>query len=286
MTVHTLFPYPVYRKKLRGGIEIAYTDVGTGNETLILLHGLSGSTQVWSKNLAELSRHTRCIAVDLPGNGLSSKGDYTFSMSFYAETIFQFIESLGLQRVALLGHSMGGQISIMMTLRYPQLVNKLLLAAPAGFEYFSSTESLLFQQMFLSGQLFYTDEQQLFSGIRESFQHFPAEGTALMEALKQQLLQGNMNYYRNMVNRSVQGMLQEQVFELLPRLSCPVLACFGLQDRFIPNRFIHPGNTRQLAEKAASRIPKCSLKLMDDCGHFLQWEKALIFNREVSDFLL
>ena len=81
------YPYPVNQIELDFGAKLAYCDVGQGTRTLIFMHGLGNYIPGWQKNMDELQSNFRCIAIDLPGNGLSEAGNFDYSMAFYADSI-------------------------------------------------------------------------------------------------------------------------------------------------------------------------------------------------------
>ena len=81
------YGFPEHRVALADSLEIAYVDTGEGSSTLIFIHGLSSYVRAWERTLPELSRSSRCLALDLPGYGKSSKGHYSGTMEFYAEVI-------------------------------------------------------------------------------------------------------------------------------------------------------------------------------------------------------
>ncbi|MBX7204420.1 MAG: alpha/beta hydrolase [Bacteroidia bacterium] len=279
--------HPIHMNQLNinDQIEIAYTDTGRG-EPLVFIHGLASYGSVWQKNISRLKDSYRCIAIDLPGNGRSSKGDFPFSMFFYAESVVQFIQRLGLNEVNLCGHSMGGQIAQIIALRYPQLVKKLILAAPAGFEFFTAHDKLLFNQMMLLGNFIYADEYHLASTIRDGFSVIPDEAEGMINELNEQLFSGKLSYYRSMVTGSINGMMNEQVYDFLPQIHCPVLVIFGEKDKLIPNKLIHHTTTEKVARQGTAQLKQGTLHLIPNCGHFVQWEKADVFNRLATDFLL
>ncbi len=113
------YPYPVQHQSLSDDISIGYMDEGSGDETIIFVHGLGSYAKAWMKNIGELKENYRCIAIDLPGYGRSSKGDYPGTMNFFADVVKEFTDSLGIKRFVLAGHSMGGQISIIASLNIP-----------------------------------------------------------------------------------------------------------------------------------------------------------------------
>ena len=129
------YDFPYRTVSLPGSQSIAYTDEGNGADILLFIHGLSSYIPAWSKNVSELSKTYRCICVDLPGYGKSTGGVHSGKISFYAETLAEFILTMQLNKVTLVGHSMGGQIAAGLTLSHPELVNNLILFVTAGLEY-------------------------------------------------------------------------------------------------------------------------------------------------------
>ena len=128
------YPYQTGELTLSNGCTVKYIDEGQGTETIFFIHGLANYALCWQRNIEALKANYRCIALDLPGNGLSDHGDYSYSIDFFAECAVEVIQSLQLKNVCLAGHSMGGQIAIAAALKYPTLVSRLILCAPAGFE--------------------------------------------------------------------------------------------------------------------------------------------------------
>ncbi|MFM8486640.1 MAG: alpha/beta fold hydrolase, partial [Bacteroidota bacterium] len=112
-----VYPYPVQKVVLPDGPEIAYIDEGRGPYTLVMIHGLGSYLPVYTKVVGQLKRDYRCIALDLPNYGKSSRGGYTFDMAFFAETVSKFIHTLKLKKVVLVGHSMGAQVAMTLALR-------------------------------------------------------------------------------------------------------------------------------------------------------------------------
>jgi pimeloyl-ACP methyl ester carboxylesterase/CRP-like cAMP-binding protein len=96
----------------------------------LLIHGWSSSWYALSPLLPLLSRRFRCIALDLPGYGNSERLPGRTTILAYAELIAHLIRDLSDSPAILVGHSMGGMISITAALRYPELVDRLVLLAP------------------------------------------------------------------------------------------------------------------------------------------------------------
>lgn len=114
-------------------------DSPTG-KTYLLLHGWAASSFSYADIIPELvNAGNRAIAIDLPGHGLSYKLDQASAESGYtAEYLVGIVEyvvnQLGLSRISLVGHSMGGALAAYFAIRNPSLIDELILIAPAGFE--------------------------------------------------------------------------------------------------------------------------------------------------------
>ncbi|HTA26711.1 MAG TPA: alpha/beta hydrolase [Bacteroidia bacterium] len=94
--------YTTFRKA-----KIRYSDEGKGR-ALVLVHGFPLNLQVWKEFSAELAKHFRVIAIDLPGFGESENIGYVHSMELMAQCVKEVMDNLGLRRYILVGHSMGG----------------------------------------------------------------------------------------------------------------------------------------------------------------------------------
>jgi pimeloyl-ACP methyl ester carboxylesterase len=279
------YPFEIKKVEVHSGMQMAYMDEGKGDIAMLFIHGLANYAPVWGKQIAHLSATYRCIAIDLPGNGMSDKGDYPYSIFFYAECVKRFIDKLGLKNVVLCGHSMGGQIAIVLTLRYPHLCSKLVLIAPAGIEHFLPNEVLIMKQMLSLGNLTYADEFYLERTIKQSFYHATNNATEIISDLKKIMHEHPIKMWRNMCIASINAMLDEQVFEYLPAIQPPVLIIFGDMDTLIPNTLIHFGETPySIAQKAISRMPNARLLMINKTGHFVQMEKFDQVNAAIREF--
>lgn len=278
------YPYTVQKIELADDLTIAYMDEGKG-DAIIFLHGLGSYAPAWKKTIAGLSSSHRCIAIDLPGYGRSSKGNYEGSMQYYADIIHQFATKLGLQKVTLAGHSMGGQIAILAAVAYPDMVNKLILVAPAGFETFTPGQKDWFRDVLTPRGVALTPVETLITNVGYNFYDFPADAQFMIDdRIAMRTAQG-FDLYCHQIVKSINGMVDEPVFDYLKEISVPTLVVYGQQDNLIPNRFLNPGKTADIAKKGAEQIANCQLEMIDKAGHFVHFEQATIVNTIMSDFL-
>lgn len=112
---------------------IHYVEAGSGHP-LVLLHGLAAWSYTWRKNIPALSREMKTYALDLPGFGLSTKTRRAgYSLWDQARHVLAWMDAVGLERVVLAGHSMGGEIALRLATLAPERVAALLLVASAGY---------------------------------------------------------------------------------------------------------------------------------------------------------
>jgi pimeloyl-ACP methyl ester carboxylesterase len=273
-----VYPYPVQKVVLPDGPEIAYIDEGKGPYTLVMVHGLGSYLPVYTKLVEHLKQDYRCIALDLPNYGKSSRGDYPFDMAFFAETVSKFIQALKLKKVVLIGHSMGAQIAMTLALQEPDLAKALVLLAPAGFETFTPENKAWFSSFMQPQIVKATPVAQIEANFNVNFHGntLPEDARFMLEdRLKMREDSIEYDHYCRMIPKCVMGMLEQPVYDNLNQIPWPTLIFFGEQDLLIPNRLLHPGSTtRQVAERGQARIPGSQLVMLPNCGHFVPWEYA------------
>ena len=279
------YPYPAHHIQLKKSIKLAYVDEGEG-QPLLFIHGLGSNLKGWRKTIDGLKQHFRCLAIDLPGYGNSSQGQYSFDMSFFAGAVQDFIKALGLERVVLVGHSMGGQVAMQAVLQNNQRVEKLVLLAPAGFETFNEKEKQFFTTIWTPQLLKAMPVAQIIRNFELNFERMPDDSRFMIEDRLALRRTRAFDDYCHMIPQCLLGMLNEPVYERLPYLLLPTLILYGEKDQLIPNRLVHPSiSTKQVAEEGHRRIPFSQLKMIKRAGHFLQWERAREVNAAILSFL-
>lgn len=279
------YPFAVKKAELSDNITMAYVDEGAGDQTIIFVHGLGSYLPAWQKNIADLKSDYRCIAVDLPGYGKSSKGVYPITLEFYADKLIELMDTLNLDKATFTGHSMGGQISIIAALKYPERVDKLMLVAPAGIEKFSPGEGKWFKDVMTVDAVRLTPVQQIRANVVGNFYDMPADAEFMItDRIALRTADGFEEYCYTIV-QCVSGMLDQPTTHLLDKIQQPTLIIFGENDNLIPNRFLHPGHTEEIGRMGADKIPNSTLVIVSDCGHFAQFEEPEVVNKTMRDFL-
>ena len=135
MTAHPLDYDFTEKHLLVDDVDIAYVDEGPRDSKktpLVLVHGIGATLDHWALVIPKLAESRRVVALDLPGFGRSAKPDLRYEPESFARTIDGFLRALGLDKILLAGHSMGGAIVSEFTLMFPERVERLVLVDAAG----------------------------------------------------------------------------------------------------------------------------------------------------------
>ena len=109
------------------GIRIAYEVLGEGKPALVFVHGWSCDRSYWKGQLKIFSQQYKVIAVDLAGHGESGLGRGTWTIAAFGSDVAAVVKKLGLQRVILIGHSMGGDVIAEAALRLKGRVGGIVM---------------------------------------------------------------------------------------------------------------------------------------------------------------
>ena len=136
------YPYPVHFLDLKSqnqDLKMAYMDIKpnkANGKTVVLLHGKNFNGAYWKTTVEALTKEGfRIIVPDQIGFGKSSKPtDYQFTFQQLAQNTKAVLDELKIDKIYLLGHSMGGMVATRFSLMYPETVEKLILENPIGLE--------------------------------------------------------------------------------------------------------------------------------------------------------
>jgi len=269
------------------GPRVAYLDTGGDGPVLLLVHGLASNAGFWRYATPRLAAAGyRVVAVDLPGFGKSEKSAaFPYTMRFQAETVARVIEALDLGPVTYVGHSMGGQIGITLALARPDLVQRLVLAAPAGVEAFDAGEGAWLGNALSVDGIVTASEDAVRRNLALNVQRWRPEWEWLVEERVRMAKDPEMRQFAYAVTQSVRGMLSGPTTHRLGDLRVPTLVVYGRYDGLIPNPYLHPGTPRAVFERGAAAIPGARLVEIDDAGHLLQIEQPEAFVDAVVGFV-
>jgi pimeloyl-ACP methyl ester carboxylesterase len=110
----------------KNGTSLSYVDKGEG-KPVVLVHGFVGDHHYWDYVIEPLAQNYRVIAIDLPGHGLSSLSSEISTTEDYADEIASLVQNLQLTKISLIGHSLGGYITMAFAKKYVTLLESFAL---------------------------------------------------------------------------------------------------------------------------------------------------------------
>ncbi|HEX8054885.1 MAG TPA: alpha/beta fold hydrolase [Thermoleophilaceae bacterium] len=113
------------------GHRVSYRQAGWG-PVIVLIHGITGSSDTWLDVIDELAEDHTVVAPDLLGHGESAKPRGDYSLGAYASGIRDLLAALGHDRATVVGHSLGGGVAMQMAYQFPERVERLVLVSSGG----------------------------------------------------------------------------------------------------------------------------------------------------------
>ena len=133
MGQHDIRPPAVRQRITLHGRELAYRDLPGSGTPVLLVHGIGSSSDPWGDVPERLAATgLRVLAVDLPGHGESSRGGGDYSLGSLASTLRDLLDELHIERVHLVGHSLGGGVSMQFVYQFPERVASMVLESSGG----------------------------------------------------------------------------------------------------------------------------------------------------------
>ena len=228
-------------------------EFGTEGEPLVLLHGLSGSSRWWRRNVPALARGARVVVPDVIGFGRTRLRGRLPPIGEIADLLAGWMDRLALDRVDLVGHSMGGQISVHLAARHPDRVRRLVLVDAAGIPRPVTPRTLVRFAAEVSPPRRWGDPFFLPTIV----------GDALLAGPRTIL-------------RAIGHILSDDVRPMLPQVAAPTLVIWGELDSIVP-----VANAREFREG----IPGARLVVLRGAAHNPMVDRHEEFNRLVADFL-
>ncbi|WP_439881230.1 alpha/beta fold hydrolase [Pontibacter sp. MBLB2868] len=200
------------------------------NDALVFLHGFCESTKVWEKFAKPLEHKFRIILLDLPGFGQNTQNIHDYSMESMAGYVKQQLDEMGVKKCVLIGHSMGGYVSMAFAEKYGNMLNGLCLFHSSALpdtpekkenrnktiEFVEKHGVATFMESFVE-PLFYADNRKK---LRQEIEMMVQIGK---DTPKESITAG-LAAMRDRPDRT----------EVLQKLKCPVLFIFGKDDGAVP----------------------------------------------------
>ena len=248
------------------GLRLAYRELGDGPPVL-LLHGWPTSSFLWRAVMVPIARAHRVVALDLPGFGASDKpAGVRYSFDFFDRALDLFVAHLGIDRLGLAVHDLGGPVGLHWTLGRPGRVAKLALLNTLVYPEFSAAVKE-FVRACATPELRekITSPSGLESIMRDGFAD-PAKLSGEMLAAVQEPVR-TAEARRALADAGI-GLSRKgfaQIARQLPTLRIPVRVVYGARDRLLPD----VGDTMA---RVKMDLPQADVTVLPECGHFLQEE--------------
>ena len=123
---------PIMKRAMGDGVEIQLAQWEGKEKAILCIHGITANCRCWDVIADALSPSHKVLAMDLRGRGLSGAPSTGYSMEHHSRDILAVLDDLGLERVVLMGHSLGAFISLVFGAKYPERVDRIILVDGGG----------------------------------------------------------------------------------------------------------------------------------------------------------
>ena len=279
------------RDAIVAGRRLHYLDVGKGKRCFVLVHGMGGRWQHWLESIPALAEHGRVLALDLPGFGRSEPPAAGTSLDGFADAAAALARQLGVERVVLAGHSMGGPIAIRFAARHPDLAEAIVPVAGAVYQFSAllglrevvrfaaerpRESAAIAMEISTAGLPTSPSLRRLVirsPRLRKLFlSPYVLEPLALPADTVQLIVDGAGA--RGVVP-TVRAIGRSDPRQGIDTVRCPVLSLAAAEDRISP-----------LPDTEAFQrdVPRARTVVLQECGHMPMLERPQVFNRQLIDF--
>lgn len=268
------------------GVRTRAIESGQG-DAVILLHGIGGHAEAFARNIVPMAEKHRVISLDYLGFGLTDTTAQAPTAQQYVRHLVDFMDAAGIERAHLVGESLGGWVAFWTAIQYPGRVRSLVSVCGARLDVETDPESVAHAQRGLAE-------------LRRLTEQFVADPSR--ETVRQRLNWLFKNPDRDVTEELVD--LRWSLYQRAERLA-QLRSTFpggaaerAVEENFTPERLAaithptlmlwtsdNPTITAATAERATRYLPDAKFQLLQDCGHWPQWEAPEAFNRAVLEFL-
>lgn len=250
---------------------IHYEAYGRGRPVL-LLHGWLGNWGLWRSSIEILSKEFRTYALDFFGFGESFDRGQNFSVENYVESVNQFMDRQGIVKAALVGHSMGGSVSLAASVRYPEKVVKTtVIGSPVQG---TSLNFLLKLSGYRGIASVIWTSPALFKLFLRGYAYFVArDGQALGRMFVSDISKVSTDSFFKSIGTLRQTDLRSQIGVI----KTPVLGIYGKRDVIVS-----PRQSRVLKEY----LPSSQIAWFESSGHFPMMDEPDRFHQTLREFLI
>lgn len=261
------------------GLELSYLEAGSGPPVL-LLHGWPTQAALWRHVLPVLGRTHRAIALDLPGFGQSAKPlDASYSFRFYDRAISALLEHLGIDRIGLVLHDLGGPVGLHWAVHHAEQVRELVLLNTLVFPEMSRAVKVFIAATYLPGVRTALSspwgvEQAMKFGVVDKRQITPQVAELYRapfrtRSARKALLKAGHGLHPKGFETISSGLTQFK--------DTPALLLYGEADSILPD-------VAHTMDRVQAVLPKAQRQSIPECGHFLQEDRPAEVARAIGDF--
>jgi 2-hydroxy-6-oxonona-2,4-dienedioate hydrolase len=262
-----------------GPYRTRYLHAGDASKpTLLMLHGITGHAEAYVRNLAAHGEHFNVYAFDFIGHGYSAKPKHQLEIKHYIDQVNYFLAAIGVERAYFTGESLGGWVTARFAMEYPEKVERIVLNTMGGT---MANPDVMERIYALSMEAAKDPSWERIQARLEWLMADPAMVTDDLIKTRQSIFaqpdwlpacEANMALQNMEIRR--RNMLSD---EDLGTIQAPALVVWTMKD---------PSGPVDEGRRVAGLIPNGSLAVIENAGHWPQYEQADIFNRIHLDFLL
>lgn len=257
------------------GVRTRVLEAGEG-EPLVLLHGTGGHIEAYARNIPELSKHFRMIVIDMLGHGYTDKPDIPYGIDAYSNHLKDVLDALHLSKVYLSGESLGGWVAAWFAAEYPQYVHSLVLNTPGNIN--SKPEVMAALKASTLKAVLEANHEN----VKTRLEWLMYDKSQVTE----ELIESRYKIYTQpSYQRAVHNIVYLQDVEARKKytwdaswcnkISVPTLLCWTDHD---------PTSTVEEGKMLLDIIPGSKLTVIENAGHWPQWEQVEEFNAVLIDF--
>lgn len=262
-----------------GGNRTRYLHAGTSDKpTLFMLHGITGHAEAYARNLAAHSEHFNVYAIDFIGHGYSSKPEHPLEIKHYIEQVLAIMDELGVEKAYFSGESLGGWTTARLAQLHPERVERIVLNTMGG----TMANPQVMERLYtLSMQAAEDPSWERVKARLEWLMADPSMVTPDLIRTRQRIFEQPNWKMACEMNMALQDMEIRKRNMLsdddLRQIEVPALVLWTTKD---------PSGPVDEGRRIADLIPNGQLAVMEECGHWPQYEDTETFNKIQLDFLL
>lgn len=249
---------------------VHYETLGRGRPVL-LLHGWLGSWALWRTTIEVLSKEFKTYALDFFGFGESVDRTENFSVDNFVQLVSQFMDRLGIVKAPLIGHSMGGTVSLAASIRFPE---KVVKTAVVGSPIQGNSLNLILKVSGYKGaaSVFWTFPSLMRLFIANYTRLMAKDGSSLSKLIMSDFDKVTVDSFFE----SIGTLRQTDLRPRLGELKMPVMGIYGKNDIVV-----HPGQAKVLKQY----VPHSQIAWFEKSGHFPMLDESERFHATIREFL-